>query len=81
MDEKIQLTNILKGCLPWLIEQVIVNEKAERIDTYVGHEPGCRNHSHYRTAIYFHCGGLNLFPRPPALSTLCFKTASPQDVV
>lgn len=25
---------------------------------------GYRNRDHYRTAIYFHCGGLNLYPRP-----------------
>ena len=25
---------------------------------------GYRNRKHYRTAIYFHCGGLDLYPRP-----------------
>jgi len=25
---------------------------------------GYRNRSHYRAAIYFHCGGLDLYPRP-----------------
>jgi len=24
---------------------------------------GFRNRKHYRTAIYFHCGGLDLYPR------------------
>ena len=24
---------------------------------------GFRNREHYRTAIYFHCGGLDLYPR------------------
>jgi len=24
---------------------------------------GFRNHEHYRLAIYFHCGGLDLYPR------------------
>jgi transposase len=26
---------------------------------------GFRNREHYKTAIYFHCGGLNLYPVPP----------------
>lgn len=25
---------------------------------------GFRNRDHYKTAIYFHCGGLDLYPRP-----------------
>lgn len=39
-------------------------EKAKRMAC------GFRNRDHYKTAIYFHCGGLDLFPRPatsPAL--------------
>jgi transposase len=27
---------------------------------------GFRNRAHYKTAIYFHCGGLDLYPRPRA---------------
>jgi transposase len=27
---------------------------------------GFRNREHYKTAIYFHCGGLALYPKPPA---------------
>jgi len=27
---------------------------------------GYRNRGHYKTAIYFHCGGLDLYPRPEA---------------
>jgi transposase len=27
---------------------------------------GYRNRDHYKTAIYFHCGGLDLYPRPEA---------------
>ena len=27
---------------------------------------GYRNRDHYKTAIYFHCGGLDLYPRPAA---------------
>ena len=25
---------------------------------------GYRNRTHFHTAIYFHCGGLDLYPRP-----------------
>jgi transposase len=42
MDEKTLFTKILKLRLPWLIEQVVVNEDAQRIDIYVGHEPDIR---------------------------------------
>ena len=42
MDEKILFTKILKLHLPWLIEQVVVNEETQRIDIFVGHEPGIR---------------------------------------
>jgi hypothetical protein len=27
---------------------------------------GFRNHQHYKTVIYFHCGGLDLYPRVEA---------------
>ena len=36
---------------------------------------GFRNRSHYRTAIYFHCSGLDLFPKPPTGPTLRFRPA------
>jgi transposase len=55
-----------------------INAKIEKIKRMAC---GFRNRSHYRTAIYFHCGGLNLFPSPPTLPTLSFKTPLPQDVV
>ena len=31
---------------------------------------GFRNREHYRTAIYFHCGGLDLQPKSPPFSTV-----------
>ena len=34
-------------------------EKAKRLAC------GFRNRDHYKTAIYFHCGGLQLYPTPP----------------
>jgi len=52
-----------------------VNAKIEKIKRLAC---GFRNRSHYRTAIYFHCSGLDLFPRPATNRTLCFKTASTQ---
>jgi len=48
-----------------------INAKIEKVKRLAC---GFRNRSHYRTAIYFHCGGLDLFPRRPANPTLNFKT-------
>lgn len=36
---------------------------------------GFRNRTHYRIAIYFHCGGLDLFPRQPVQPALKFREA------
>ena len=47
-----------------------VNAKIEKVKRVAC---GFRNRSHYRTAIYFHCGGLNLFPLQPTCPTLRFK--------
>ena len=49
-----------------------VNAKIEKIKRMAC---GYRNRSHYRTAIYFHCGGLDLFPRPPLNPSLSFSTS------
>jgi transposase len=49
-----------------------INGKIEKVKRMAC---GFRNRSHYRTAIYFHCGGLDLFPKHPANQTLCFKGA------
>ena len=49
-----------------------INTKIEKIKRMAC---GFRNRSHYRTAIYFHCGGLDLFPKPPVQPTLKFKAA------
>src|SRR3989339_53362 len=42
MDEKKLFTKILKLHLPWFIERVVVDEQAQRIDIYIGHEPDIR---------------------------------------
>ena len=47
-----------------------INGKIEKVKRMAC---GFRNRSHYRTAIYFHCGGLDLFPKPPVHPTLCFR--------
>lgn len=49
-----------------------INTKIEKIKRMAC---GFRNRAHYRTAIYFHCGGLDLFPHPPAQPTLKFYAA------
>ena len=54
-----------------------VNTKIEKIKRMAY---GFRSRSHYRTAIYFHCGGLDLFPRPSALPSLSFKALCTQHV-
>ena len=53
-----------------------INAKIEKVKRMAC---GFRNRAHYRTAIYFHCGGLDLFPKPPA-RPLFFKSAEPQYV-
>ena len=52
-----------------------VNAKIEKIKRLAC---GFRNRSNYRTAIYFHCSGLDLFPRPTTVGNLCFRPASTQ---
>ena len=47
-----------------------INTKIEKIKRMAC---GFRNRAHYRTAIYFHCGGLDLFPRPPLQHSLKYK--------
>jgi transposase len=47
-----------------------INGKIEKIKRIAC---GFRNRAHYRTAIYFHCGGLDLFPKPPVNPTLSFR--------
>jgi transposase len=49
-----------------------INAKIEKVKRLAC---GFRNRSHYRTAIYFHCGGLDLFPKPPLTQTLRFRPA------
>ena len=37
-----------------------INSKIEKVKRLAC---GFRNRDHYRTAIYFHCGGLDLYPK------------------
>ena len=54
-----------------------INAKIEKIKRKAC---GFRNRSHYRTAIFFHCGGLDMLPKPPSKPSLCFKALCTQDV-
>lgn len=49
-----------------------LNSKIEKVKRLAC---GFRNRNHYKTAIYFHCGGLNLLPIPPARPQLRFRIA------
>jgi transposase len=48
-----------------------------RIERFKRLACGFRNRDHYRTAIYFHCAGLKLFPQPPAHPSIRFKPYQP----
>jgi transposase len=52
-----------------------INAKIEKVKRLAC---GFRNRAHYRMAIYFHCGGLNLFPSQPTNPILRFKPLQPQ---
>jgi transposase len=54
-----------------------INAKIEKVKRMAC---GYRNRKNYRTAIDFHCGGLDLFPRPPAQPILCFSSTASQYV-
>ncbi len=47
-----------------------INAKIEKVKRMAC---GFRNRAHYRVAIMFHCGGLDLFPKPPVQPALAFK--------
>jgi transposase len=77
----------LKGHLENIVtfaEHRITNALAEGINTKIEKIKrmacGFRNRSHYRIAIYFHCGGLDLFPKPCEQPSLIPRTARPQYV-
>lgn len=47
-----------------------LNSKIEKVKRMAC---GFRNREHYKKAIYFHCGGLDLFPVPPSTPRLRFS--------
>ena len=61
------LNRHLKNILTY-IKHRITNATAEGLNSKIQmiKEMACgfRNREHYKTAIYFHCGGLDLYPRP-----------------
>lgn len=48
-----------------------INAKVERVKRMAC---GFRSRAHYRTAIYFHCGGLDIYPRRPSSGNLRYRT-------
>jgi transposase len=48
-----------------------LNSKIEKVKRMAC---GFRNREHYKIAIFFHCGGLDLYPIPPANPTMAFRT-------
>ena len=69
----VEAAKTLKRHLPNLLTYFthgITNAMAEginsKIQTIKLMACGYRNREHYKTAIYFHCGGLDLYPRPAA---------------
>jgi transposase len=69
----VEAAQTLKRHLPNLLTYFthgITNAMAEginsKIQTIKLMACGYRNREHYKTAIYFHCGGLDLYPRPAA---------------
>ena len=72
----IKAAKTLKSHLPNILtyfKHYISNATAEginsKIQTLKQMACGFRNREHYRTAIYFHCGGLDLYPRSNAASS------------
>jgi transposase len=66
-------TKLLGITRPWYITKVVFDETPERIEIYLSREseillpcPECSQYSpiydHMEGRIYFHCGGLELYP-------------------
>jgi transposase len=75
LDPMIRAAKTLKSHLPNLLtffKHRITNAVAEglnsKIQTVKQMACGFRNRDHYKTAIYFHCGGLDLYPQPKTYS-------------
>ena len=63
------LARHLKGILNYFSAARITNATAEGLNSKIGTIKkmayGYRNKEHFKTAIYFHCGGLDLYPPLP----------------
>ena len=59
---KERLPNVVSYCTYRITNAVAegINSKIMAIKRRVG---GCRNPENFKTAIYFYCGGLNLYPQ------------------
>ncbi|MBI4496025.1 MAG: ISL3 family transposase [Deltaproteobacteria bacterium] len=58
-----RLDNVLTY-LPHRITNALSEALNAQIETVKRMASGYRNREHFHTAIYFHCGGLDLYPRP-----------------
>lgn len=68
IDVARMLARHLQGMLNYFATARITNAAAEglnsKIQTIKKMAYGFRNREHFKTAIFFHCGGLDLYPRP-----------------
>ena len=70
IDVAPMLARHLQGVLNYFSAARITNAAAEGLNSKIGTIKkmayGYRNTEHFKTAIFFHCGGLNLYPTIPA---------------
>ncbi|MSR81431.1 MAG: hypothetical protein EXS58_00680 [Candidatus Latescibacteria bacterium] len=76
MEPIIKVAKTLKRHLPNLLTYLVhrfTNALSESLNTQIEKLKrmacGFRNREHFKKAIYFHCGGLDLYPRAHNTST------------
>lgn len=64
---KARLANVVSYCTHGITNAVAegINSKIQAVKRRVG---GCRNKENYKTAIYFYCGGLDLYPQKTVMA-------------
>lgn len=55
------LPNVMT-CFTHRITNAVAEGRNSKIATVQKRACGCRNPEQFKTAVYFHCGGLNLYP-------------------
>lgn len=75
LDPMVKVAKTIKSHLPNVLtffKHRITNAVAEGLNSKIQMVKqmacGFRNRDHYKTAIYFHCGGLDLYPQPKPYS-------------